>query len=591
MKKIGLMIFALMYASILFASSGGIVSVGLLKSKKDSNLSMAVIDVIISNNTDENVKVLKWNTPLENEIKNDLFDITINKEKVRYIGKMVKRGTPTESDYLTFQPKESKVISVKLSDYYDMSREGYYNVTYKRPVEFKFVKKKIKINKTKIKEKSSTLKNTLNIYYIPNKNKNKNNEKQPAQFDQCTQTRIDVINAAHNNAIIISKNAALAMNNAERPTSGRRYVEWFGSSDVSRHDTVQNHFNSIYSALETKDITFACDCQEDRTYAYVNPNVPYVIHLCNAFWSALGVGTDSKAGTIVHEMSHFTVVADTDDFAYGQTRARELARTDPDSAVKNADSHEYFAENTPSLSMGNGTNGSAIRQGFNAHTLQANDDSSTDLVPIGFTLNFFGYRYSSLYVNNNGNITFGSALSEYTPFDLTSTRKKIIAPFFADVDTRNSAVVTYGQGTVNGRLAFGVNWVNVGFFNEYNNPVNSFQLILIDRSDTGSGNFDIEFNYNHIGWEAGTASGASSSGLGGYSARVGFSNGTGVSGTYYEMPGSAINGAFVDGGSHSLVTGKYNSTANGRYIFRARDGYISTPPIFTLIPILYLLLD
>ena len=33
--------------------------------------------------------------------------------------------------------------------------------------------------------------------------------------------------------------------------------------------------------------------------------------------------------------------------ARGQTGAKSLAATDPDSAIRNADSHEYFAENTP----------------------------------------------------------------------------------------------------------------------------------------------------------------------------------------------------------------------------------------------------
>ena len=46
-------------------------------------------------------------------------------------------------------------------------------------------------------------------------------------------------------------------------------------------------------------------------------------------------------------MSHFDVVASTDDFVYGQTGAMSLAITDPDDAVMNADNHEYFAENTP----------------------------------------------------------------------------------------------------------------------------------------------------------------------------------------------------------------------------------------------------
>jgi peptidyl-Lys metalloendopeptidase len=48
-------------------------------------------------------------------------------------------------------------------------------------------------------------------------------------------------------------------------------------------------------------------------------------------------------------MSDFNVVAATDDVVYGQAGARELADEDPDAAITNADSHEYFAENTPPL--------------------------------------------------------------------------------------------------------------------------------------------------------------------------------------------------------------------------------------------------
>jgi peptidyl-Lys metalloendopeptidase len=46
-------------------------------------------------------------------------------------------------------------------------------------------------------------------------------------------------------------------------------------------------------------------------------------------------------------MSHFTVVAGTSDYAYGQTAAKRLATSNPKKAINNADSHEYFAENTP----------------------------------------------------------------------------------------------------------------------------------------------------------------------------------------------------------------------------------------------------
>jgi len=56
-----------------------------------------------------------------------------------------------------------------------------------------------------------------------------------------------------------------------------------------------------------------------------------------------------QAGTIIHESSHFNVNGGTRDHAYGQAAARALARSSPNTAVLNADSHEYFAENTPFL--------------------------------------------------------------------------------------------------------------------------------------------------------------------------------------------------------------------------------------------------
>jgi hypothetical protein len=224
-------------------------------------------------------------------------------------------------------------------------------------------------------------------------------------------------------------------------------------------------------------------------------------------------------------------------------------------------------------------NAAAMRTGFDASTLARNDDGSTGLVDIGFVTNFFGVSRDQLYVNNNGNVTFDSALRTFTPFGLTATATNIIAPFFADVDTRNplSSLVSYGTGSVDGRNAFGVNWRNVGYYPNAANKLNSFQLVLLDRSDTGAGNFDIEFNYDQIQWETGGASGGTS-GLGGSSARVGYSNGTGAPGTSFELAGSAVNGALLDGGPNSLVASRLNSDTDGRYLFNARNGSIITEP-------------
>ncbi|QIR36259.1 PEP-CTERM sorting domain-containing protein [Tolypothrix sp. PCC 7910] len=233
-----------------------------------------------------------------------------------------------------------------------------------------------------------------------------------------------------------------------------------------------------------------------------------------------------------------------------------------------------------SIATTQAANAAAVRAGFTTNTLSRNDDGSTGLVNIGFTTNFFGQIFNQLYVNNNGNVTFDSTLPTYTPFNLTTTNRQIIAPFFADVDTRNpiSREVTYGTEILDGRNAFGVNWIDVGYFSGGADKLNSFQLVLVDRGDTGTGNFDIEFNYDKIQWETGTASGGSG-GLGGDSARVGYSNATGLSGTFFELPGSAVNGAFLDANlTTGLIYNRLNSNVDGRYVFTARNGVIIVPP-------------
>jgi peptidyl-Lys metalloendopeptidase len=130
-------------------------------------------------------------------------------------------------------------------------------------------------------------------------------------------------------------------------TQGTRYTWWFGAYTSSRYSTVRTHFTNLKSALSSQPYTFDCTCTDSGTYAYVYPTQPYRVYLCGAFWSAPNTGTDSRAGTLVHESSHFNVVAGTDDWAYGQTAAHNLANNNPKHAIDNADSHEYFSENTP----------------------------------------------------------------------------------------------------------------------------------------------------------------------------------------------------------------------------------------------------
>jgi choice-of-anchor A domain-containing protein len=212
-------------------------------------------------------------------------------------------------------------------------------------------------------------------------------------------------------------------------------------------------------------------------------------------------------------------------------------------------------------------------------TLRATDDGSTGLVPLPFGVNFFGSRYRGLYVNNNGNVTFDTPLSTFTPFELAAAERVIIAPFFADVDTRGagSAAVTYSSGaaTFEGRPAFCVNWVDVGYFDRRADKRNSFQLLLVDRSDIAAGDFDIVFNYGRIAWEAGDEN-AGFRGLGGDAARAGYSNGTAE--YSFELPGSATPGALLDSNRQTGLVHGSNAGQPGRYVFPVRGGIPSNLP-------------
>jgi peptidyl-Lys metalloendopeptidase len=116
---------------------------------------------------------------------------------------------------------------------------------------------------------------------------------------------------------------------------------------------VTDHYEQIEGAYRTKQIVIACKGSQcsDSIYAYVFPTQPYKIYVCGAFWASNLSGTDSRSGTLVHEMSHFDIVAGTDDVVYGQQGAMQLAIRDEDTAITNADTHEYFAENQPDLPM------------------------------------------------------------------------------------------------------------------------------------------------------------------------------------------------------------------------------------------------
>ncbi|CCO36790.1 deuterolysin M35 metalloprotease [Rhizoctonia solani AG-1 IB] len=157
-------------------------------------------------------------------------------------------------------------------------------------------------------------------------------KKRAVTFTSCSADQQSQLKAAAtaSDAMIANANSYLSGLTSGKP----RYTTWFGAFDKSRYNTVASHFKNIG--------TDATSMNYDCTDCLTHPSMDYP--------NTYATGTDSKAGTIVHENSHFTANGAVEDHVYGQGDAQSLAKSNPAQAIMNADSHEYFAENTPALS-------------------------------------------------------------------------------------------------------------------------------------------------------------------------------------------------------------------------------------------------
>ena len=178
--------------------------------------------------------------------------------------------------------------------------------------------------------------------------------------------------------------------------------------------------------------------------------------------------------------------------------------------------------------------------------LAPNDDSfSSASLAAAFEkgLNFFGTKYTEVFVNNNGSLTFGNGLSSFTPGSIGGdSGLPIIAAFWADVDTRNGGgTVSYGYNSAHD--SFVATWSNVDYYNTNSvghvSRSNSYQIEIFDQ---GGGDAEIIIRYGDLNWTTGDASGGSG-GLGGTVARAGVNSGNAT--FQFEMPGSGNQEAML----------------------------------------------
>jgi hypothetical protein len=172
-----------------------------------------------------------------------------------------------------------------------------------------------------------------------------------------------------------------------------------------------------------------------------------------------------------------------------------------------------------------------------------NDDLYSNSIALPFDFSFYGTTYDSLYINNNGNISFSQPYFTFTAYPFPDPTFNMIAPFWADVDTRS---------TNGGNVWYKVNphsliviWDHVGYFSMMEDKLNTFQLIISDGLDTLIPNANnVSFCYGDMQWTTGAAS-SGVNGFGGFPATVGVNIGNGIN--YFQVGQFDSAGVNFDG--------------------------------------------
>jgi hypothetical protein len=186
-------------------------------------------------------------------------------------------------------------------------------------------------------------------------------------------------------------------------------------------------------------------------------------------------------------------------------------------------------------------------------------------VNLGFDINFFGKTYSKIYVYGNGYISFGSSINNSGDIlsvsrAITDFQIPIIAPTFFTSRYLDSGIGSWGGGSalvsgIGNTTGLSVEW---DIFEPWYNPAKDvfggfsmFMLQLVNRSDTGAGNFDFIFDFIYLyGSDA-----------------------------PYNFSGYAAEGNFY---GYPKYAGNFDTRDS--YVFEVRDGVVTNPLPLGVVP-------
>ena len=122
---------------------------------------------------------------------------------------------------------------------------------------------------------------------------------------------------------------------------------WFGQKSPPLVAQARSVYERSYTQSDTGPLTYWI---RDESVSTCSGKVAWTIrgsetiHICPLYFNKDGAGRNSRPGILIHELSH--TAGCTLDHAYGEEACKELAQNKPVDATENADSFEFYAEDT-----------------------------------------------------------------------------------------------------------------------------------------------------------------------------------------------------------------------------------------------------
>lgn len=232
---------------------------------------------------------------------------------------------------------------------------------------------------------------------------------------------------------------------------------------------------------------------------------------------------------------------------------------------------------------------------WNASGFNNGDDGSYGPINLPFMFQLYGTFYNQVYININGNLSFGNYYGIFSSTGFPVNNYPMVAPFWADVDLRGA-----GGNAVRFKVtptALYVNWIDVGYYSMQVDKRNTFQVIITNGTDPIVPNgANVSFCYQDMQWTTGAASciggntcvyggityacgGGAGVGPGfcGAPATVGANRGNGVNYMQFgrfNHPGIDYDGPFGGSDGVSWLDGKH-------FLFNTVQTSANVPPVLT----------